>query len=113
MRCFPWLLAVSCIAGVGLTISPAAMADERQDAIAGATREVEYAKLRLSLYERDEYPRQLGNLDRAIELAKARVESWERRVKEYEQFTAFRIGQPLFWTLEQTRLELLENELAL
>jgi hypothetical protein len=92
---------------------PRACADELGDAVAAATREVEYARLKLRLYEREEYPRQLGHLDRAIELAKAKVESLERQVKEYEQFTAFRIGQPLFWTLEKTRLELLEHELTL
>ena len=82
-------------------------------AVADAQRAVEIAQLRLRLYEREEYPKKRRALDRGIELAQAHLDSAKRRVKEYEQFDKFKYSAPLFISLEDARLTVIELELKL
>jgi hypothetical protein len=97
-----------------LIVAPlAAVAGEHDVAIAAARRNLELAQLKLRLYERDEYPRQLGQVERAIEMQRAKIESFRRRVREYEQFDKFSYSGPLFLTLEDARLDVVSAELRL
>ena len=86
---------------------------QNETAILAAQRSLETAQLRLRLYEREEHPRNLHRLEREIELAKAHVESYRRRVAEYEQFDKFDSSNALFLSLEEARLGLLQAELKL
>ena len=81
--------------------------------VTAARRALETAQLRLRLYEREEYPRKLHRLERDIELAQAHVESYQRRLREYEQFDKLSYSSPLFLTLERTRLSLRQAELQM
>jgi hypothetical protein len=95
-------------------LSPlAALADERDAVVAAARRQLELAQLKLRLYERDEHPRQLGQVERAIEMQRAKLESFRRRVREFEQFDKFEYSAPLFITLEDARLDVVAAELRL
>ncbi|MCA9270534.1 MAG: hypothetical protein KDA41_18760 [Planctomycetales bacterium] len=100
------------LAGLVCAFLPlAARGAAADDAISAARRGVEMAEIRMRLYERDEYPQQLHRLDRQIALAKARCESGRRRVAEYEQFDKFKYSGPLFTSLEDARLAVVEFEL--
>ena len=109
-RCLVTLNLVALLSTLPLR---SACAAEDAAAIVAAGRQLEMAQLRLRLYEREEYPRKLHRLKRDIELAKAHIESYHRRVKEYEQFDKLRYSSPLFLTLEETRLSLRQAELKL
>jgi hypothetical protein len=101
------------VLGAALAVSSSATFAGEPEMIAAARRQLELAQLKLRLYERDEYPRQLGNVERAIVMAKAEVESFRRRVREYEQFDKFTNPGPLLTSLEDARLCLVDAELKL
>jgi hypothetical protein len=61
----------------------------------------------------DEHPRQLAQVKRAIEMQRAKLESFHRRVREFEQFDKFEYSAPLFITLEDARLDVIAAELRL
>jgi hypothetical protein len=103
-----------CLVLVAAALLPAlAMAGENDAAIAAARRQLEMAQLKLRLYERDEYPRQLGQVERTLEMQRAKLESFRRRVREYEQYDKWQYSAPLFATLEDARLDVLAAELRL
>ena len=107
-------VALFTLATLAITATSAATSvAASQEEIAAARRQLETAQLRLRLYERDDHPRALHRLEREIELAQAHVESYQRRVKEYEQFEKLQYSSALFLTLEQTRLALRQAELKL
>ena len=83
------------------------------DPVADAARALEVAKLEYRLFRQVEYPREDRRLAAQIKLTRAEVESFRRRVREYKQFDRFQTGKPLFVTLENARLHLLEAELRL
>jgi hypothetical protein len=89
-----------------------AFADEG-DAIAAAQRRLEMAQLKLRLYEQDEFPRQLGHVERAIKLQRAKIESFRRRVREFEQLDTPQNSLRLIAALEDARLDLVAAELCL
>ncbi|WP_146117824.1 MULTISPECIES: hypothetical protein [Pirellulaceae] len=72
--------------------------------------EIEAAQLRIKLYEGQEYPLQRRLLDSKIKVAKARIESLERQLNEYEQFTKFKYSGPLFGQLEFVKVAHVEAE---
>lgn len=77
---------------------------------AGESPEIEAARLRIKLYQGQEYPLQRRVLNSKINVAKAQVQSFERQLAEYEQFTKFKYSAPLFGQLEFTKVGLVEAE---
>jgi len=76
----------------------------------GESPEIEAARLRIKLYERQEYPLERRLLNSKINVAKARIDSLERQQAEYEQFTKFKYSAPLFGQLEHVKVGLVEAE---
>jgi len=72
--------------------------------------EVEIAKLRIKLYQHQEYPLQRRLLNSKIKVARVRVESLERQREEYQQFTKFKYSAPMFAELERIAVQLTEAE---
>ena len=72
--------------------------------------EIEAARLRIKLYEGQEYPLQRRILNSKINIAKAHIESLERQHTEYQQFTKFKYSAPLFGQLEHVKVGLVEAE---
>lgn len=72
--------------------------------------EIEAAQLRIKLYEGQEYPLQRRLLDSKIKVANARIDSLERQLTEYEQFTKFKHSGPLFGQLEFVKVAHVEAE---
>lgn len=96
------------------SFSPApARADEAALRREMAERELEIAVLQLRRYERLEYPLRLRRLESMIELTEAEVASFERQVAEYAGFDKFVGSAPLFQSLEQARLNLIDAQLRL
>ena len=106
MRGLRFLIAVVLLGNCLLTFADDA-------AIAAARRQLELAQLKLRLYERDEYPRQLGQVERAIEMQRAKVESFRRRVARVRAVRQLQYSAPLFTTLEDARLDVVAAELRL
>ncbi len=79
--------------------------------VAAARGDVQRAQWRLVQYDRVEFPLELRRLEDAIRLTAAETESLERRITAYEPFTRVKYGSPVFVTLENLRLALLEAEL--
>ncbi|MGI9457387.1 MAG: hypothetical protein ACR2NU_12560 [Aeoliella sp.] len=59
------------------------------------------------------YPRQVRLLEHQIYLRKAEIASLKRRLAEWEPLDRFRDSRPLFITIENTRLVLLEAQFDL
>jgi len=78
-----------------------------------AQNDREIAALELRLFERLDYPLRLHKLEREIALTEARLASHRRRVAQYEQFTKFKYSSPMFVTLEEARLAVVELEMTL
>jgi len=76
-----------------------------------AERQLEMAELRLRLYVGSEFPRQEDQLRTQISLARAEIESLERRLAQYERFTRASYSAPLLSTIEETRLRLVATRL--
>ncbi len=72
--------------------------------------EIEAARLRIKLYEGQEYPLQRRLLNSKINIAKAHIKSLERQHAEYQQFTKFKYSAPLFGQLEHVKVGLVEAE---
>lgn len=77
---------------------------------AGVSPEIEAARLRIKLYERQEYPLQRRLLNAKIKVAKAEIESLKRQREEYEQFTHFKFSAPLFGQLEHVKVAQVEAD---
>ncbi len=89
---------------IGFAVSAdRARGDELRDA---ALREVELAQIRMRLWERLDYPLRQRQIDSELKLAEAQIESLKRQVSEYEQFTKFKYSSPLFYSLEEARVQL-------
>jgi len=80
---------------------------------AGESPEIEAARLRIKLYQGQEYPLQRRLLNSQIKVAKARIDSLERQQAEYQQFTKFKYSAPLFGQLEHVKVGLVEAEESL
>ena len=76
----------------------------------GLSPEIEAARLRIKLYEGQEYPLKRRLLNSKINIAKARVESLQRQHAEYQQFTKFKYSAPLFGQLEHVKVAQVEAE---
>ena len=70
--------------------------------------QVEAARLRLKLYEGQEYPLERQTLDSKIRVTKARIDSLDRQLEEYQQFTKFKHSGPLFGQLEFVKVAKVE-----
>lgn len=81
--------------------------------VAAAERAVELAQLRLRRYARVEYPLKLRKLESEIKLTEAELGVHQDRVAEYERFEKNAYSSPLFFSLQQARLALVESELRL
>ncbi|PHS03250.1 MAG: hypothetical protein COA78_18755 [Blastopirellula sp.] len=90
-----------------------ATAEPRQANRTPASRQLEMARLRLRIYERQEYPLKRRKLSSEIEMTKAELKSLERRQKEYSQFTRFKYSAPLFDEIERVHLAELGTKLRL
>ena len=89
---------------VGLAVSTGPLrGDELRDA---ALREVELAQVRMRLWERLDYPLQQRRIESELKLVEAQIDSLKRRLAEYEQFTKFKYSAPLFYSLEEARVQL-------
>jgi hypothetical protein len=73
----------------------------------------EIARLRYHLYRRVEYPLRLSQLDAAITLAHAEVESLDRQIDEFERISRPHTSHPFLVTLESARMRRLATELRL
>jgi hypothetical protein len=80
---------------------------------AAARRELEAARLELRHYLQVEHPRQKRHLDAEIKLTEAEVRALRDRLREYRAFDKFSTGGPLFVTIQDMRMCLLDAELRL
>jgi hypothetical protein len=80
---------------------------------AAARRDLEAARLELRHYLQVEHPRQKRHLDAAIKLTDAEVRALRDRLREYRAFDKFSTGGPLFVTIQDVRMCLLDAELRL
>ena len=69
---------------------------------------IEAARLRIKLYEGQEYPLARRLLNSKITVAKAQADSLQRQRDEYEQFTKFKYSAPLFGQLEHVKVAQVE-----
>jgi len=81
--------------------------------LVAAQRSLELAELRLLRYDRVEYPLAQRRLENEIEMTQLEIESWKRRIREYERFSRNSYSTPFFYTLEENRLALKDAELRL
>ncbi|PQO31214.1 hypothetical protein C5Y96_12775 [Blastopirellula marina] len=77
---------------------------------ASESPEIEAARLRIKLYQGQEYPLERRLLNSKINVAKARIDSLKRQQAEYEQFTKFKYSAPLFGQIEHVKVGLVEAE---
>jgi len=109
----PQHLALAAIVTVVTSVGPmssraAQPADSGfAESLADAARDLEIAQLRLRRYDTYGYPLSLRRLESQIKLAQAELESWRRRVREYEQFDKFVGSAPVLLTLDDARLAVL------
>ncbi len=78
-----------------------------------AQQGLEIATLEWRLYRQVEYPRELRRLLSKITLTEAEIKTYRLRLREYGPMNRFSLGKPLFVSLQNTRLHLLEAELRL
>ncbi len=76
-------------------------------------RAMEIATLEQRLYKQVEYPTRVRSLRTEQIMTQARIDSLKRRLAEYGPMNRFETGKALFVTIEQTKLELLQEELYL
>lgn len=100
-------LSASCLLLAASTFTTA-QADPYLTAVADAQRAVQCAQQELLLYRQVEFPRQVRQLNAAIELTKAEIDILRRRLREYAPFDKFQTGKPLVVTTDATRLHLLD-----
>ena len=77
---------------------------------AAARRELLLAKLELRHYWQIEYPRMRRHLQAQIDLTNAEIRNYKERLREYEPFDRFTVGRPLFVTIQELRMCLLDAE---
>lgn len=70
----------------------------------------EMAALQQRLYQHVEHPMRIRELRTEIDFSEARLRLLRDRAREYEPMTRWRVGNPLYITAEQTRLEILREE---
>ena len=98
---------------VACAAPPAAQHNVAARELAAARRSLEAAQIELRLYEKVDYPLQRRRLQSKIKLIEAELESHQRHITEYEQFTKFTHSAPFFHTLAEVRLAKLDAELLL
>jgi hypothetical protein len=103
----PTLLFALLPVGFAVSAGPV-RGDELRDAALrdAALREVELAQVRMRLWERLDYPLQQRRIESERKLVEAQIDSLKRRLAEYEQFTKFKYSAPLFYSLEEARVQL-------
>ena len=106
----PLMLLLIAAAGVTASACRPARAAENAGEMAQAFRALEEARLRLRLFERVDYPLRLQEVDAQIKLTRAEVESFQRRIAEYERFDG---SGAVFLELENVRLMLGAGRLRL
>ncbi len=113
MRFSPSILFVAIAA---LCIAPdAACAQDASDRMArlSARRDLELAKMELRHYWQVDYPRQQRHLNAAIKLTEAEIRDYRARLRAYQPYDRFSIGQPFLVTLQELRMCLRDAELRL
>ena len=95
----PLLADFPCVCHTGVTADP--------------VRALEIAMLEKKLYEQVSHPMRVRTLNAEITLTEARIKSLNRRLDEYEPMDRFETGRALFVTIEETKLDLLREELHL
>lgn len=95
----PLLAEFPCACHTGVTAEP--------------IRALEIAMLEKKLYEQVSHPMRVRTLNAEIKLTEARIKSLKRRLDEYEPMDRFKNGRALFVTIEETKLDLLREELHL
>jgi hypothetical protein len=113
MKFFPSLLLVA-IAMCCIAPQPA-RAQDTADQIArlNARRDLMQAKMELRHYLQVEYPRQRRQLSAAIELTEAEIRDYRERLRAYEPYGRFSIGQPFLITIQDLRMCQRDAELRL
>ncbi len=76
-------------------------------------RALEIASLEKKLYDQVSHPMRVRTLNAEITLTKARIKSLELRLDEYDPMDRFETGRALIVTIEETKLDLLREELHL
>lgn len=76
-------------------------------------RALEIATLEQRLYRQVDYPTRVRTLRSEQIMTQARIDSLKRRLAEYAPMDRFQTGKALIITIEQTKLELLREELHL
>lgn len=111
MRFSPSILFLAI--AVMSSASSAARADDESFQVAriNAHRALAIAKMDLRMYEQVEYPRQRRDLNARITLNEEEIKLLKWRIREYDPFNRFSTGQPLSYTLQETRMCLLAAEL--
>jgi len=110
-RSLGWLsLTISLLAKISLGAQPAGPGGGFP-AVETALRRHETARLRLERFDRVDFPRRVSRLEDMIELAKARRTLHEREVAEYGRFDGWRYSQPMFFSLERAKIDLLAARL--
>lgn len=80
---------------------------------ADPVRALEIATLEQRLYQQVDYPNRVRTLRAEQIMTQARIDSLKRRLAEYAPMNRFETGKALIITIEQTKLELLREELHL
>ena len=102
-RSAPLMLLLIAAAGVATSVCQAARGAENAGEMAEAFRALEEARIRLRLFERVDYPLRLQEVDAQIKLTQAELDSFRRRIAEYERFDG---SGAMFLELENARLML-------
>jgi len=97
------MLLLIAAAGVATSVCQTARGAEHAGEMAEAFRALEEARIRLRLFERVDYPLRLQEVDAQIKLTQAELDSFRRRIAEYERFDGSRA---VFLELENARLML-------
>ena len=109
-RSAPLMLLLIAAAGVATSARQTVWAAENTGEMAQAFRALEETRLRLRLFERVDYPLRLQEVDAQIKLTRAEIESFRRRIAEYERFDG---SGAVFLELENVRLMLGAGRLRL
>jgi hypothetical protein len=113
MRFSPSLLLVAIAASCITPFTTWAQDPPTYIARLNARRDLDSAKMELRHYQLVEYPRQQRHLNSAIALTHAEIRDYKARLRAYDAFDRFSIGQPFLVTLQETRMCLRDAELRL
>ena len=110
-RCHAILILIASLAPIFSTTAGAQDGPLAERAV--ARRELALAVLELRHYVQVEYPRQQRFLGAQIRITEAEVRSLQERLREYRAFDKFSTGGPLFVSIHDARICLLDAELRL